>query len=197
MELGLQQKKVALVVAPDASAETRTEVRRALEGVGATVEELGTAAGAAPSMDYAALVVIGGEGAAADRAEPAFPGAATQLVKEMMMTEKPVAAIGTGVSLLVNADVVRGLTVAAPPSLRGAIEEAGGHWDEAQWRTDGRLMTAVVSSASPASVRLAELTRRLVEVLAGKAAQAAVDRNSEQSFPASDPPPGPTTIGGR
>lgn len=196
MELGLQQKKVALVVAPDASAETRTEVRRALEGVGATVEELGATEGT-PSMDYAALVVVGGDGAAADRAAtPGFPGAATQLVKEMMMTEKPVAAIGTGVSLLVNADVVRGLTVAAPPSLRGAIEEAGGHWDEAQWRTDGRLMTAVVSGGQ-ASVRLTELTRRLVEVLAGKATQAAVDRNSEQSFPASDPPPGPTTIGGR
>lgn len=193
MEVGLQQKKVALVAAADASADTKAEVRRALENVGAAVEEL-DAASRTQSQDFAALVVVGGEGAADGGAQaPDFPGAAAQLVKEMMMTEKPVAAIGTGVALLVKADVVRGLRVAAPSALRPAIEKAGGHWEDTSCRTDGRLVTAVVGSTQ-ASARFADLTRRLADVLAGKATQAVMDRNSEQSFPASDPPPSPTAI---
>src|SRR5688500_12869865 len=122
MEVGLQQKKVALVAAADASADTKAEVRRALERVGAVVEEL-DAASRTQSQDFAALVVVGGEGTAdGGAALPDFPGPAAQLVKEMMMTEKPVAAIGTGVALLVKADVVRGLRIAAPPALRPVVE---------------------------------------------------------------------------
>src|SRR5687767_8160527 len=84
-----------------------------------------SAASCTQSQDFAALVVVGGEGTAdGGAALPDFPGAAAQLVKEMMMTEKPVAAIGTGVALLVKADVVRGLRIAAPPALRPVVEQA-------------------------------------------------------------------------
>lgn len=194
MQVGLEGKKVALATTPDAPKGALHEWQHALEGIGAKVEHLGAAGTTmSPAMDYEALVVVGGAGErAADRATrtPAFPDELVQLARELMMVEKPVAAVGTAVSLLLAADVARGRALAGPEGLREAIEQAGAHWSADEMACDERLLTARSPDTDTAAVG------RLVEMLSGASAQLQMDRMSEQSFPASDPPPGPSSVGG-
>ena len=184
MQAGLQGKKVALVATDDASQVSAW--RRALEQAGAVVEVLGShGAAISPALDYEALVALGaaGEGPA-DRARAQFPREIVQLVKEMAVSEKPVVALGSAVTLLADADVVRGRRVSAAGAARERLEEAGARLSVDATTNDERLWTGTGSESD---------ANRIVGALSAVVTQAAVDQMSDQSFPASDPPPGPTT----
>ena len=185
MQAGLQGKKVALVATEDAAQASAW--RRALEQAGAVVEVLGQeGATVSPALDYEALVAVGapGEGPV-DRARAQFPREVVQLVKELALVEKPVIALGSAVTILADADVARGRRVSATGAARERLEEAGALvTDEAQTK-DERLVTATGTEAD---------ATRLVESLGAAVTQVATDRTSEQSFPASDPPPSPTAL---
>ena len=185
MQAGLQGKKVALVATADAAQATAW--RRALEQAGAVVETPGEGGDqVAAALDYEALVAVGASGeGAADRTRAQFPREVVQLVKELAMAEKPVVATGTAVTLLADADVVRGRRVSAAGGLRERLEEAGAHVTNEALTSDERMWTGSGSDADVA---------RIVGALGGAVTQLAVDRTSDQSFPASDPPPSPTSL---
>ena len=185
MQVGLQGKKVALVATPDAAQAAAW--RRALEQAGAVVETLGEGrAMVSPGLDYEALVAIGATGdGVADRARAQFPREIVQLVRELAMAEKPLLALGSAVSLLADADVVRGRRVSAPAPLRERLEEAGANVVEEALACDERLWTGTGNDVD---------ATRIAQALGGAVTQLEVDRSSEMSFPASDPPPGPASI---
>lgn len=185
MQSGLQGKKVALVATEDAMHASAW--RRALEQAGAVVEVLGQGgATVSPALDYEALVAVGapGEGAA-DRSRAQFPREIVQLVKELTLIEKPVIALGSAVTILADADVVRGRRVSAGSAARERLEEAGAQVTGEAQTKDDRLVTATGTDAD---------ATQLVASLGAAVTQVATDRMSEQSFPASDPPPSPTAI---
>ena len=185
MQAGLQGKKVALVATED--AVQATSWRRALEQAGAVVDTLGGDGGQiTAALDYEALVAIGASGdGPVDRARPQFPREVVQLVKELVMVDKPVVALGSAVVLLADADVVQGRRVAAAGGLRERLEEAGAHVADDALVCDERLWTGTGTTDD---------ATRVVRALSGAVTDVATDRMSEQSFPASDPPPGPTAI---
>jgi protease I len=115
---------------------------------------------------------------------------AVQLVREFMTADKPVAAICHGPWLLVEADVVAGRKLTSWPSLKTDIRNAGGEWVDEQVCVDGDLITSRKPDDIPA------FNQRVVAEFSSQITDREVDRTSEQSFPASDPPPGPAAIGG-
>jgi protease I len=147
------------------------------------------AAAAMRATDCAALVIPGGAGSIDTlRASSAV----LQLVRDVALLDRPIAAIGEGLALLVAADLVRGRTVTSAPALRAAIREAGGSWVDAPVQVDQRLIT----SRGADDVRL--FCAKLVDVLIAATQSAMIDEASEESFPASDAPAwGPSAIGAR
>ena len=106
-----------------------------------------------------------------------------------MATDKPVAAVADGVLLLVAADTVAGRAVAGASELEREVEGAGGELVEAPLHIDEKLITS-------RGADLDALSDALVREFANRVDEARVDQLSEQSFPASDPPPGPVAVGG-
>jgi protease I len=113
-----------------------------------------------------------------------------QLVREFMAADKPVAAICHGPWLLVEADAVAGRKLTSWPSLKTDIENAGGEWVDEPVCVDGDLITSRKPEDIPA------FNKRILAEFSAQITDREVDRTSEQSFPASDPPPGPAAIGG-
>jgi protease I len=113
---------------------------------------------------------------------------AVNFVRSFMERDKPVAAICHGPWLLVEANAVRGRTLTSYPSLRTDITNAGGDWVDRQVQVDQRLVT----SRRPAD--LAAFNAAMIATLAEAINERQLDRMVEQSFPASDPLPGPTAI---
>lgn len=207
MTLGLKGKRIAILATDGVEQVELVEPRKALEAAGAETELVSTKAGEiqavnhldrgdrfpvdrtlddAHAAQYAALVVPGGvANPDALRMDPR----AVQFVREFMVADKPVAAICYGPWLLVEADVVRGRTLTSWPSLRTDIRNAGGEWVDEPVRVDEKLIT----SRKPAD--LAAFDAAIVREFADDIAQARVDELSEESFPASDAPPGPISIG--
>ena len=185
MQAGLQGKKVALVATEDAAQASAW--RRALEQAGAVVEPISAGSGSiSAALDYEALVAIGASGdGPADRGRPQFPREVVQLVKELVMVEKPVVAVGSAVVLLADADVVQGRRVAATGALRERLAEAGAKVTDEALVRDERLWTGTGAGGDAA---------RVVSALGGSVTDFETDRMSEQSFPASDPPPSPTSV---
>jgi protease I len=176
---------------------------RALEAEGATVDvaapdcaEFGFGGGSSERFppnhdvagiragDYEALLIPAG----------CAPGlrddeVAVQLVRDFMERDKPVAVVGDGVALLVAADAVRGRTVAAGADA-DAVRAAGGAIEDRAITVDQKLVTARDTSD------LATFADKVVTLLAQTVEETRLDRMVEQSFPASDPLPSPTSVGG-
>ena len=203
MERGLAGKRVAVLAADGVSSVEATAPRRALETAGATVHIVATGAdpvrvdgGDALSVDCAldgchaadfdGLIVLGGANATALAKEQR----ALQLVREFMLVDKPVAVVGRGAEVLVAADAVAGRRIATGVELRDQVAGAGGRWSDAPVVVDERLITA------RADADLTHFTRAIVKEFAERIDERRVDEVSEASFPASDPPPGPSAIGG-
>jgi len=132
--------------------------------------------------DYDGLVLPGGV-ANPDRLRTHADAVA--FVRAFMDADKPVAAICHGAWMLVEADSVRGRSLTSWPSLRTDIQNAGGLWVDREVETDQRLVT----SRKPADLRA--FNAKVLEVFGAAIDERRQDFVVEQSFPASDPPPGP------
>jgi protease I len=201
--------KVAILATDGVEQAELTEPRRALDDAGAithlvspkagTIQavnhddkggqlEVDRVLGDAKASEYDALLLPGGvKNPDRLRTDPR----AVQFVKEFMLSEKPVAAICHGPWMLVEANAVAGRTLTSWPSLQTDIRNAGGDWVDKPVQEDERLVTSRKPEDIP---QFNEAILRAFAGVAGTDAQ--VDAASEQSFPASDPPPGPTAIGG-
>lgn len=132
--------------------------------------------------DYEALFLPGGAGnsdALRQRKE------AVRFVRAFVEADKPVAAICHAPWLLVEAGVLEGRTITSWPSLRTDIENAGGTWVDKQVQVDQKLITSRKPDDLPA------FCRRIVTDFGKSIEESSVDRMVEQTFPASDPLPGP------
>jgi protease I len=137
--------------------------------------------------DYDGLLIPGGV-ANPDRLRE--DERAVALVRDFVERDKPVAAICHGPWLLVEADAVRGRTLTSWPSLKTDIRNAGGEWEDRETVVDQKLLT----SRKPAD--LPAFCDKLVTMLASAVEERSLDRMVEQTFPASDPLPGPSSVGG-
>jgi len=114
---------------------------------------------------------------------------AVKFVREFMELDKPVAAICHGPWLLVEADALRGPDHNIVASLETDVRNAGGAWVDKQVQVDQKLLTSRKPDDLPA------FCARLVELLADAIDERRLDKMVEQSFPASDPLPGPIALG--
>lgn len=209
MEAGLKGRRVAILATDGVEQVELEEPRKALDEAGALThlialeegsiqamndDEKGaripvdrTIADARPS-EYDALLLPGG---VANPDHLRMDQRAVQFVREFMLSEKPVAAICHAPWMLVEANAVAGRTLTSWPSLQTDIRNAGGEWVDEKVRIDDRLIT----SRKPAD--LPEFCQAIVREFASSIeVTERLDLIGEQSFPASDPPPGPSAIGG-
>ena len=208
MEVGLKGRKVAILATDGVEQVELVEPRKALDAAGAVTHLISPKEGTIQGMnhdekgerlpvdralsqvhasEYDALLLPGGvANPDALRMEPA----AVQFVREFMLAEKPVAAICHGPWLLVEAAAVSGRTLTSWPSLKTDIRNAGGQWVDQAVAVDDRLIT----SRKPADIPA--FSAAIVKEFGNRIDEARADELSEQSFPASDPPPGPSAIGG-
>ena len=136
--------------------------------------------------DFDALVIPGGvRNTEALRANDA----AVSLVRGFMELDKPLAAICHAPRLLVEADAIEGRTVTSHPDLKDEVQQAGGSWVDKAVQVDQKLLTARKPEDLPA------FCANLVSLLADAIDERRLDKMVEQSFPASDPLPGPISLG--
>ena len=196
MEFGLRGRKIAVMSGAGLNSSDLDQIVGGLAAAGAELHLLGGDGEAgegstrvvslenASPESYAALVLAGGDSSSLARDRKAC-----SFVRAMMEADKPVAVIGRGAELLIAADAVRGRTLAADKSLREAIESAGGSWADKSMQVDQKLVSGAGGDA------IATFSKRLTTELSNKLDSTKVDQLSQQSFPASDPPPGPASIG--
>jgi hypothetical protein len=181
MQRGLEGRRVAIFAAAnDDMAERRAaKVVNALEQAGARVHMLvdDGEQGDWQGAKYAALVLIG-DGPEAFEKKPLL----TQLIREFLVSDKPVAAFGGAIMGLFEAGGVAGRTLAAEDPLKSAIENAGAKCVNEPMHVDDTLITA----SSKADVD--DFAKRVIGEFAQRLEERDVDEMSELSFPASDPP---------
>lgn len=204
----LEGKRIAILATDGVEQVELTDVRKAFDDAGAKTELISPRAGSiqafhhdekgdrfpvdrklgdASSADYAGLYLPGG---VANPDALRMDVDAVQLVREFMAGDKPVAAICHGAWLLVEADAVAGRKLTSWPSLKTDIMNAGGEWVDEPVCVDGDLITSRKPEDIPA------FTSRLLVEFSSQLVDREVDVMLQQSFPASDPPPGPAAIGG-
>ena len=208
MEFGLKGHKVAILATDGVEQVELVEPRKALDAAGAVTHLISPKEGAIQGVnhdekgdmlpvdrplsavhasEYDALLLPGG---VANPDALRMVPEAVQFVREFMLSEKPVAAICHGPWLLVEAGAVSGRTLTSWPSIKTDIRNAGGEWVDQPVTIDDRLITSRKPSDIPA------FSAAIVKQFANRIDEARLDELSEQSFPASDPPPGPSSIGG-
>ncbi|HUR00462.1 MAG TPA: type 1 glutamine amidotransferase domain-containing protein [Gemmatimonadaceae bacterium] len=141
----------------------------------------------ASARDFDALVLPGG---VANPDKLRQNKDAVSFVRQFMESDKPVAAICHAPWLLVEADAVRGRTITSWPSLETDIKNAGGAWVDKQVQLDQKLLTSRKPDDLPA------FCAQLVTLLSSAIDERRLDKMVEQSFPASDPLPGPVAPAG-
>lgn len=205
----LRGRRVA-ILATDGVEQVELEVpRRALEEAGAVTHLVAPEEGSIQAMNHdeagARLPVdrVLGDARASDYDALLMPGGvanpdrlrtnerAVQFVREFMLAEKPVAAICHAPWMLVEANAVAGRTLTSWPSLQTDIRNAGGEWVDEEVRVDDRLVTSRKPDDLPAfcSAMVREFSSAIEQ-------DERLQLVGEESFPASDPPPGPSAIGG-
>ncbi len=133
--------------------------------------------------DYAGLVLPGG---VANPDTLRTNEKAVAFVRAFVEADKPVAAICHGAWLLVEAGVLKGRTLTSWPSLQTDIRNAGGEWVDKEVEVDQKLITSRRPDDLPA------FCDKLVGSLSASLEERKLDRMVEQTFPASDPLPGPS-----
>jgi protease I len=210
MEQALQGKRVAVLATDGVEQIELTEPVKALKAAGAEVVLIGLEAGSIQGMNhdekgdrfpvdkaiadvtskgFAGLVLPGG---VANPDKLRTNELAVAFVREFMESDKPVAAICHGPWLLVEAGVLKGRTITSWPSLKTDIRNAGGEWVDKPVQVDQKLVT----SRKPDD--LSVFCTKMISTFSASSAEhteGKLDRMVEQSFPASDPLPGPSTIG--
>lgn len=137
------------------------------------------------ARDFDALVIPGGQ-----RSTEALRANvdAVEFVRGFMEADKPVAAICHAPRLLVEAGAVRGRTLTSHADIADEIRAAGGEWVDKQAHVDQKLLTSRRSEDLPA------FCANLISLLASAIDERRLDKMVEQSFPASDPLPGPISL---
>ena len=204
MEQGLGGRKVAVLAADGVTRAELTRIREALERSGASLTLLSAASGqvradaagdairvdrtirGATAAEFDALVVPGGDAHAQALSADAE---ALRLLREFMEADKPVAVLGHATGLLAAADVVRGRTVAGHRTAQDAVRGAGGDWVDKTVHADQKLITGRGGADLDAFVS------KVGSAFASVLREEKLDELVQQSFPASDPPPGPASIG--
>lgn len=146
------------------------------------VDDLVTAVDA---KDFDALVLPGGS--KSPRVLSDNPDAVA-FARSFMESDKPVAAICHGPLVLVAADAVKGRTLTSTPKVKDEMEQAGATWVDKAVSVDQKLVT----SRSPAD--LPQFCDKVLTMLSTAIEERKLDKTIEQSFPASDPMPGPTAL---
>ena len=208
MEQGLKGKRIAILATDGVEQVELLEPQKALLAAGAQVDVISLAAGTIQGMnhdekgekipvtkvlsdvsaaDYDALMLPGGV-ANPDRLRT--EQRAVNFVRDFFERDKPVAAICHAPWLLVEADVLEGRTITSWPSLKTDIENAGATWVDKAVQQDQKLVT----SRKPED--LPQFCAKIVREFASGISERKVDEMGEQSFPASDPPPGPVAASG-
>lgn len=140
---------------------------------------------AVSARDYDALVLPGGvRNTEALRANPQ----AVEFVRSFMEADKPVAAICHAPRLLVEANAVEGRTLTSHPELADEIRDAGASWVNKGSAVDQKLLTGRRQEDLPA------FCASLITLLSTAIDERRLDKMVEQSFPASDPLPGPIAL---
>ena len=187
MQRGLEGRRVALVATHEAEAEkSAAAVMAALEPAGAIVDRLEKADDEAfHGGKYAALILAGGNGRDFSD-DPRL----VQLVREFLASDKPVAALGSGLAIVLDAGGAAGRSVVGFEPLRSELEGAGASLVNDSMHGDDALFSAL----GTADAR--QVAERIVRQLAERLEDHEVDLMSELSFPASDPPAvTPATVG--
>jgi protease I len=162
----LQGKRVAILATDGVEQIELTDPRQALEKAGAKVDliaphdgeieaaqhrekgdrlSVDVALDVALSTDYDALMLPGGV-VNADHLR--LDERAVDFVRDIVRAGKPVAVICHGAWALVEAGVLRGVTLTSYPSLKTDITNAGGTWVDREVVTD----QGIVSSRRPADL---------------------------------------------
>jgi protease I len=137
------------------------------------------------AFDFDALVIPGGvRNTEALRANPN----AVAFVRAFMEADKPVAAICHAPRILIDANAVAGRTLTSDPDIADEIRGAGGSWVDKQAEVDQKLLTSRRQEDLPA------FCASLVSILSNAIEERRLDKMVEQSFPASDPLPGPISL---
>jgi putative intracellular protease/amidase len=185
---GLEGRRIAVTMPDGTPIDNVAVIRDALMASGGEVEALTRESNddAWHSGLYAALVVVGGD---ADTGLPKADPRLVQLVREFLVSEKPVAAIGTGVGVVIEAGGAAGRTLTADKPLTPAAETSGATLVDESVHTDGCL----ISARSGAGVE--EFSRVVAKEFARQLEEEHLDEMSAQSFPASDPPATNPSVG--
>lgn len=110
---------------------------------------------------------------------------AVEFVRGFVNHDMPVASICHGPWMLVEADVVRGRTLTSYPSLKTDLKNAGAEWVDKKVNVDQKLVTSRNPNDLPA------FCDAMVMSMINAIEERSLDQAVEQTFPASDPLPGP------
>jgi protease I len=159
-EQKLKGKKVAILAADMFERVELEEPRKALEGAGAKTEIVSIHDGQIQGFDhfdpakklkvdktveevsaddYDALLVPGGVG---NPDQLRGDENAVRFVRDFVESKKPLAVICHGPWVLVEAGVVRGLTLTSWPTLQTDIRNAGGNWVDKEVVVDDGIVTS-------------------------------------------------------
>jgi protease I len=174
----LEGKKVAILVADGFEQEELTGPKEALEAAGAEIQIVSPAEGEvqgwnhdekadkfhvdmplnlARSDDYDALLLPGG---VRNPDQLRMSTRAVEFLDGFFATGKPVAAICHAPWLLIETEVIKGMTITSWPSLKTDLTNAGAHWVDRDVVVDRGLVT----SRKPADIPV--FNKKMVEKFA-------------------------------